>query len=128
MIVLDTHAWIWWVSDPGKLSAPARERIDAATDIGICAISCWEVAILVSKQRIRLDRDVLTWVQEALRQPRVVLVPLSPAIAVAATQLTGDIPGDRADRIIVASALQLDADLVTRDRALHAFENVRTIW
>ena len=126
--MLDTHAWIWWVSDPGKLSEPARERIEAATDIGICAISCWEVAMLVSKQRIRFDRDVLTWIHQALRRPRVRLVPLTPVIAVAATQFTAGIPGDPADRMIVASSLHLDADLVTRDRALHAFGKVRTVW
>lgn len=128
MIVLDTHAWIWWLSDPGKLSEPARERIETATDIGVAAISCWEVAMLTSKQRIRLDRDVLTWIHQALRRPGVQLVPLTPAIAVAATQLAAELPGDPADRMIVASALHLDADLVTRDRALRAFGKVRTVW
>lgn len=128
MIVLDTHAWIWWVSDRSKLSEPARARIEQATDIGICAVSCWEVAMLVSKERIRFDRDVLTWIHQALQQPRVRLVPLMPEIAVAATRLAAGLPGDPADRMIVASALRLDADLVTRDRALQTFGNVRTVW
>lgn len=48
MIVLDTHAWIWWVSDPNQLSKKARSAIDHASELGICPISCWECDFSVS--------------------------------------------------------------------------------
>ena len=63
MIVLDTHAWLWWVSDPSRLSRAAHRRIRTATQIGISAISCLEVATAVTKGRITLDREVLDWLE-----------------------------------------------------------------
>jgi PIN domain nuclease of toxin-antitoxin system len=128
LVILDTHAWIWWVSDPGKLSDHARTEIDGAASIGVCAISCWEVAMLVAKDRLRLDRDVLTWIRQALRQPRVRLIPLLPDIAVAAARMGNDVPADPADRMIAATARHLAAPLVTRDQALQAALAVDTIW
>lgn len=38
MIVLDTHAWIWWLSNPRKLSARARHAIDETKGLGVCAL------------------------------------------------------------------------------------------
>ena len=82
MIVLDTHAWLWWVSDPSRLSRAAHRRIRAATQIGISAISCLEVATAVTKGRITLDRAVLDWLEQALSLPKLELIPLTPLIAV----------------------------------------------
>jgi PIN domain nuclease of toxin-antitoxin system len=65
MIVLDTHAWLWWISDPSRLSRAAQRRIRTATQIGISAISCLEVATAVTKGRISLDREVLDWLEQA---------------------------------------------------------------
>jgi PIN domain nuclease of toxin-antitoxin system len=59
LIILDTHAWIWWNAEPDKLSGPARQAIDEADEVGICPISCWELAMLVSKNRLKLDRAPL---------------------------------------------------------------------
>lgn len=64
MIVLDTHAWIGWVSESSKLSATARQAIaQAAESIGIHPISCWEAAMLVAKNRLQFNRDVGEWVE-----------------------------------------------------------------
>jgi len=127
MIVLDTHAWIWWTADPDCLSPRARNAIEQSTEIGIAAISCWEVAMLVQKGRLEFDRDVLLWVRQAAAQPRCALLPPTPEIAVAAAQLT-DFAGDPADRIIVATTLAYRAQLVTKDRALRLDKRVVTIW
>ena len=82
MIVLDTYAWLWWVSDPSRLSRAANRRIRTATQIGISAISCLEVATAVTKRRITLEREVLDWLEQALSLPKVELLPLTPLIAV----------------------------------------------
>jgi PIN domain nuclease of toxin-antitoxin system len=127
VIVLDTHAWIWWTADPDRLSPRARRAIEQSTEIGIAAISGWEVAMLVQKGRLEFDRDVLLWVQQALAQPRCTLCHLTPEIAVASAQLK-DFAGDPADRIIVATTLACRAQLVTKDRALRLDKRVVTIW
>ena len=82
VIVLDTHAWIWWLDGSKKLPARTRRRLGRARAIGVCAISCWEVARLVVHGRLKLDRQVHDWVASALRAPRVELLALEPEIAV----------------------------------------------
>jgi PIN domain nuclease of toxin-antitoxin system len=128
MIVLDTHAWLWWVSDPSRLSRAAHRRIRTATQIGISAISCLEVATAVTKGRITLDREVLDWLEQALSLPKVELLPLTPLIAVKATQLGNDFPGDPADRVIAATSIVESAALVTKDSRVHASGAVTVIW
>ena len=128
MIVLDTHAWVWWAAEPRRLSLRAKRAIDEADGIGVSAISAWEVAMLVAKGRLELDRDVLVWIRQALALPRVTLVPLSPEIAVASTALDPGFPGDPADRILAAMALRHRAPLVTRDKGLRSVNSLRTIW
>ncbi|MPZ77207.1 MAG: PIN domain-containing protein [Deltaproteobacteria bacterium] len=128
MIVLDTHAWLWWVSKPSNLSRAARQRIGTETRIGVSAISCLEVATAVAKRRITLDRDPLSWLEQALALPKLDLLPLTPAIAVKATQLGHDFPGDPADRIIVATSMLESAALITKDSRIRAYPAVTSVW
>jgi PIN domain nuclease of toxin-antitoxin system len=128
MIVLDTHVWLWWVSDPSRLSRAAQRRIRTATQIGISAISCLEVATAVTKGRITLDRGVLDWLEQALALPKVELLPLTPLIAVKAAQLGNDFPGDPADRVIAATSIVESAPLVTKDSKVHASGTLTVIW
>lgn len=128
MIVLDTHVWLWWLSDPDRLSAAAREAVDAADEIAISAISAWEVAMLEARGRIALDRPASQWIRAALdADPRIVPAPLTASIAVRAARLDG-LPGDPADRFIYATARERGASLVTRDEALRRHDPARTIW
>lgn len=128
MIVLDTHAWIWWAAGSRELSAPARHAIDGADGIGICAISLWEVSMLVAKGRLEFDRDPLEWMKQALALPRVELLPLTPDVAVEAAALGTEFHGDPADRLVVATALDQAARLITRDLRIRRSGVVRTVW
>ncbi len=129
MIVLDTHAWLWWLAEPRKLSRAARAAIDGAERVGVPTICCWEVAMLTAKRRIRLDRDVRAWIAQALTLDRVAPVPLDHRIAVDAAVLDDDgAPQDPADRIILATARRHGGRLVTRDERLRAFDPCRTVW
>lgn len=129
MIVLDTHIWIWWVSQPERLTDPQRRAIEAAeaTGIGVSAISCWEVAKLVELGRLELDRPVADWLGLALRYPGLRLLELSPEIAVASTTLPGVFHRDPADQLIVATARVHGCRLVTSDARLVRYEHVETV-
>jgi len=128
VIVLDTHTWIWWVAEPAKLSGRARHAIDAADALGVCAISCWEVAMLVVRRRLELDRDVLLWIRQALAVPRVTLLPLTPEVCAASALLAQKSPADPADRMIAASALEHHASIVTKDSRLRSMPQIETVW
>ncbi len=84
--------------------------------------------MLAAQGRIEFDRDLLLWIRQALALPRLSLLPLSPEIAVASAQLGHDFVGDPADRIIVATALQHKARLVTKDRRLRTSRRIETTW
>ena len=130
MIVLDTHAWLWWLSDPARVPAHTRSRIDAALDDGalaISAISAWEVAMLVAKGRIELAIPVDALVTACEQMPGFQLVPLTARIAILAASLALPHP-DPADRFITATALATNATLVTRDERLRSSNLVRTDW
>jgi len=128
MILLDTHAWIWWASQSPKLSTAARQCIDAETAVGVAVISCWEVAMLVEKGRLKLDRDLSVWVDHAVTLPKVVLLALTPQIAVASVRLPSGFLADPADRMIVATARQQGVPLVTKDERIQKCGLVATIW
>ena len=128
MIVLDTHAWIWWTSEPGALGRVARREIDRARKIGVPAICCLEVATLAARGRISLDRSPLQWMDDALSLPRVDLLPLTPAVAIKAAELPANFPGDPADRLIAATAILESALLITKDERMKESAVVRTAW
>jgi PIN domain nuclease of toxin-antitoxin system len=128
VILLDTHVWIWWASHSPKLSAAAEQAIARETQIAVAAISCWEVAMLVERGRLKLDRDVGLWVDQATALPKVVVLPLTPQIAVASVRLPPSFHGDPADRMIVATAQQHGISLVTRDERIQKSGVLTTIW
>ena len=129
MILLDTHMWVWLVSDDHHLVDSHLRHIAAheASGLNVSIISCWEVAKLVELGRLELDRPVLEWIESALRRPGVQLVELDPPIVVESTQLPGDFHRDPADQLIVATARILNCPLLTVDNRLQKYEHVRTL-
>ena len=128
MIIVDTHAWIWWVSKPTKLGRKARSKIERATEIGLSAISVWEAAMLVGRGRLRLDRSVGEWLREALAVDRLRVLPIDSGVALTAATFAHAIHSDPADRLIVATALEMSAPLVTKDAVIAGAGIVRCIW
>ncbi len=130
MIVLDTHAWVWWVTGDRRLSATAAGEIDhamGAARLYASSISAWEVALLVRHGRLELTMEVADWIARSEALPFLTFVPVDHRIALRSVEL--DLPHpDPADRIIVATALSLGARLVTRDRKLRASDGVETVW
>jgi len=120
-LLLDTHVLVWSLEEGPRLGASTKKELNEAARqnrIAISAITPWEIALLVSKDRLQLGVDVMVWVRDALAIPGVRLVPLDPEIAVASTRLPFEMHADPADRILVATARHIGATLVTADRAL----------
>jgi len=124
LVLLDTHSWIWLLNGSERLGPKARKSIQRSLSdeaVLVSAISPWEVAMLVAKGRIVLDRDVGEWVETALALPGIRLEPISPEVAVASTRLPGTIHSDPADRMIAATARHLGSTLITADQLLLAY-------
>jgi PIN domain nuclease of toxin-antitoxin system len=127
-ILLDTHVAHWWSAEPQRVSAPAREAMEAAEELAVAAISWFELAWLARHERIVLTIPVRSWLEGLASQLRT--IGITPAIADAATDLPSSFPGDPADRLIYATAVEHGLPLVTKDRAIrdHAYSSSATIW
>jgi PIN domain nuclease of toxin-antitoxin system len=122
-LLLDTNAAIWLSRD--ELKASASEKLDEAASGGVATylspITAWEVGQLVSRNRLSLGTTPQRWFARILAMPNVHLAALSPEILIASSFLPGGPPNDPADRILLATARDLGATLVTRDRAILAY-------
>ncbi|HEX9631617.1 MAG TPA: type II toxin-antitoxin system VapC family toxin [Gemmatimonadales bacterium] len=132
VIVLDTHAFVWWLGAPDRLPRKARTRLDRAVGEGdtlrVSTISAWEVAMLVARGRLELTMEVGAWLAAAEALPSLEFVPVSNAVALRAVALPDTFPRDLADRIIAATALGLGATLVTGDERLQHYRPLPTLW
>jgi len=129
--LLDTHTWIWWNMHPQKLSAKVRSLIATPAqydELLLSAISLWEFAKLLEKQRLGISCAPEEWMREALEMPKLRIVQLSPAIACRSTILPQPFHGDPADQIIVATAREENATLLTIDEKIRAYPHCRSLW
>lgn len=131
MIVLDTHVWVLFVSNPELLSKRAKRSLDAAMEekgILIYSISTWEVALLVAKKRLRLTLGVTDWIAKSEALPFITFIPVDNAVAIKSVNLPQPLHNDPADRIIIATAISMGAPLVTKDEKILKYPHVQTIW
>ena len=119
LIVLDTHALYWLDQDEPALGPRAREACgDASETLDLCvsAMTFWEIAMLVRKNRLDVGRPVPMWRGDLLAKG-LAEIPLNGDVAVEAAMLPG-FHDDPADRIIVATAVHYGATLLTADRKI----------
>ena len=129
MIILDTHIWIWWNQDSPKLTNFQKEIIESSrTDgIGISTISLLEISRLVDRGRLILPKPLKEWFSIALAEEGILLISITPEIAIESYSLPGEFHKDPADRIIVATARTYDCSLLTNDGNILAYPNVKLI-
>lgn len=124
-LLLDTHIWIWSVSERARLSARVRKEIaDTGNELWVSPVSAWELLILNSKRRIQLAPNPREWMARASTQVRE--APLTQEIVLAAF----DLPlktNDPADRFLAATAEVLGLTLVTADQMLLGMGNIATL-
>jgi PIN domain nuclease of toxin-antitoxin system len=129
--LLDTHVWIWWNMNPSRLSVTVLDLISnpgGYDELLLSAISPWEFSKLLEKKRLGISMDPAQWIDEALKMPKLRLVPLTPRIAFQATRLPGVFHDDPADQIIVAAARFENAVLLTKDERIRKYKHVKTVW
>jgi PIN domain nuclease of toxin-antitoxin system len=130
LILLDTHAWVRWLHpELGQPLPPAlRNWLESGDEpLAISVISCLEVSQLVKKQILVLPLPLPQWFEAALEESAVLCLPLTPKLLHDSTLLP-DIHRDPADRIIIATALEQNAVLVTADEAIQKYPGLRTVW
>ena len=126
-VLLDTHALVWALGDPDRLSSRARATIaDPGTVVFVSLTSAWELAILQGLERVRLQVPLGTLFTEGLAALRFQLLPIRlPHVAGVA-----DLPQhhrDPFDRLLVATALAEKLTVVSADRAFRRY-GVPVIW
>ncbi|CAN5639256.1 type II toxin-antitoxin system VapC family toxin [soil metagenome] len=127
-VLLDTHVAHWWAAEPERLSRAATKLIVSADILAVAAISRFELALLAEHGRIVITIPVRTWLDRMAAHLRT--VPIGTAVAAAAVALPASFPGDPADRLIYATAVENGWQLVTKDRRLREHPSPRavTVW
>ena len=127
-VVLDTHVVHWWSAEPQRLSPAANALLATADEVALAAISWFELAWLAHHGRIVLTVPISTWLGRIATQVRTLGV--TPSIATAAVSLPASFPGDPADRLIYATAVDHGYPLVTKDQRLrdHPQPLPVTVW
>ncbi len=127
-VVLDTHVLHWWSAEPDKVSKAARTAIESATELGVSGITWYELAWLAEHDRIQVAVPVDSWLSGLSAEVRT--LGITPAIARTAAGLPPEFPGDPADRIIYATAVEQGWRLITKDDRMrhHRYPRPVTVW
>ena len=124
-VVLDTHVIQWWSAEPDRLSRTAASALSEADELAVAAISWFELDWLARHERIILAIPIRSWLDQLAAHVRTIGV--TPAIAHTAVFLPTSFPGDPADRLIYATAVENGWRLVTKDQRLHAHQHPRPV-
>ena len=125
VLLLDTHIWVWLINGDAIVKSPQfLKTVDEAiqsSKVRVSIISVWEVATLVRKEKIVLPYNCLEWLKKALSESGILVAELTPQIAAESALLSTDLLKDPADRIIVTTARDIGAKLVTKDKEILAY-------
>jgi PIN domain nuclease of toxin-antitoxin system len=127
-VLLDSHVLHWWSSEPNRLSRAATRAVLNADELAVASISWFELAWLAAHERITLAVPIRSWLEDLAAQVRTIAT--TPAVAATAVALPASFPGDPADRIIYATAIEHGWSLVTKDERLrgHRHPGKLAIW
>jgi len=130
MIVMDTCSIIWDALSPKKLSRKAKKSLNKHEQEGLvfCDISAWEIAMLIRKGKLQVDDTPTNFINAILDSRNYIYKSITPEIADLSVNLGKDINNDPADRLIVATSIIDNYELITADKNLIKSDLVKTIW
>lgn len=129
--LLDTHTWVWWNMRPQNLSQKVAQLIedeDGYAELLLSAISVWEFSKLLEKEKIGISCKPEEWINAALEMPKLRFVHLAPVIAYGSTVLPKPFHDDPADQIVVATAREENATILTKDQRILNYPYVNSVW
>jgi PIN domain nuclease of toxin-antitoxin system len=128
MVMLDTHVLHWWSAEPDRMSRAAATALEDADELAVAAITWFELAWLAKHERILVRLPIRSWLERLADQ--VHTLGITPAIAETAVSLPASFPGDPADRLIYATAIEYGVRLVTKDSKLlaHRHPQLLALW
>ena len=125
-LLLDTHAFLWWISDDPRLSPPARAAIgDGRNEVFLSAASAWEIAIK-GGGRVEIPEPTAAFVTQQVRANGFEVLPIHLRHALAVASLPGH-HRDPFDRMLVAQSIQEGLKLVSGDAQI-ALYDVEVVW
>jgi PIN domain nuclease of toxin-antitoxin system len=124
-VLLDTHVLHWWSAEPERISQTASDALSGADELAVAAVSWFELAWLARNERIAITVPIRTWLERLSAEVRT--VGISPAIADTAVSLPSSFPGDPADRLIYATAIEQGWRLITKDRRMLEHRSARPV-
>jgi PIN domain nuclease of toxin-antitoxin system len=127
-VILDSHVLHWWSAEPERISAAAAKAILDADELAVADVTWFELAWLARHERIVVATPIGSWLQRLAAQVRT--IPVTPAIATTAVDLPSAFPGDPADRLIYATAIEQGWMLVTKDQRMrrHRHPHRLAVW
>ena len=127
-IIIDTCVLLWMVADPKKLSEKAARLIKENQDrLCVSAISAFEIAIKHKKKKLQLPTDPWPWFEQAAAFYHLKEIPISARIAALAPAV--NVPhADPCDRIIIASAMSHELNIVSPDHLIQKCTDVQVSW
>ncbi len=129
--LLDTHVWIWWHMHPQKLSKRVNNVLKNPKqyeELLLSTLSLWEFCKLIEKGKLGINCHPEDWINTALDFQSLRIIPLSPRIAYHSTNLPQPFHRDPADQIIVASAREEQATVITKDERIRRYKHVKSLW
>ncbi|MFH0924633.1 MAG: type II toxin-antitoxin system VapC family toxin [bacterium] len=128
MIILDTCTLLWLVADHKRLSTKAKSSImQNAGSIFVSSISAFEIAIKSRNGKLKLPMPIYKWFFEALKFHGIHEIPINSDIAINSACLP-QLHNDPCDRIIIASAIQSSMVIITCDKLISQYKQIKVIW
>jgi PIN domain nuclease of toxin-antitoxin system len=124
-LLLDSHVVHWWSAEPERISDNAAKALGEADELAVAAISWFELAWLAKHERIVVTIPIRSWLEHLAARIRT--LPLTPAVADTAVSLPSSFPGNPADRLIYATAIEHGLRLITKDRKLRGHRHPRPL-
>ena len=125
MVLLDSHVLHWWSAEPERISRGATRALDDTDELAVAAITWFELAWLAKHERIVVRIPIRSWLERLAGE--VHTLGITPAIAETAVSLPATFPGDPADRLIYATAIEHGLRLITKDSKLRAHRHPQPV-